>query len=167
MAQPTHHMTTRSRATSQGDWGLTWSVTLADQPLSLFFSISWLSFIHCVHCILLSIPYRLLVDFLCFPFLYSFFCLPWRRVVVIHLKIWFQFSFSFFHNVVRRVKQELNMKKIPFKFLVSKSRKNHSVTNICCRAFCLAPNKRELSNLLTLSISLEASISRKRPATFP
>ena len=51
-------------------------------------------------------------------------------------------------------------KKIQFEFFINKSLKNHSAKNICRRAFCLAPNERELSNLLTLSISLEASIAR-------
>ena len=47
------------------------------------------------------------------------------------------------------------IKKIPFKFFIIKSLKIHSAKNICRIAFCLAPNERELSNLITLSISLE------------
>ena len=52
-----------------------------------------------------------------------------------------------------------NRKKIQFEFFVNKSLKIHNAKNICCRAFCLAPNERELSNLLTLSISSEGAIS--------
>ena len=54
------------------------------------------------------------------------------------------------------------IEKIQFRFFAKKSLKNHNLKNICPRDFCLAPNERELSNLLTLSISLEAPISRMR-----
>ena len=59
------------------------------------------------------------------------------------------------------------LKKIQFEFFVNKSLKIHNAKNICRRAFCLAPNERELSNLLTLSISLEAPISWMSSPTFP
>ena len=58
------------------------------------------------------------------------------------------------------------LKKIKkISFFIIKSLKIHSTKNICRRAFCLASNERELSNLLILSISLEASIGQSRPAT--
>ena len=54
---------------------------------------------------------------------------------------------------------------IPYEFFLTKSLKNHSAKSICCQAFCLGTNARELSNLLTLSISLEAPICPRRPST--
>ena len=59
------------------------------------------------------------------------------------------------------------MKKIQFEFFEKKSLKNHNKKNICPRDFCLAPNEREFSKLLTLSISLEAPIARSRCPTSP
>ena len=53
------------------------------------------------------------------------------------------------------------LKKIQFEFFVKKSLKNHNSKNICTRTFCLAPNKRALSNLLTLLILSSAAISQK------
>ena len=38
-------------------------------------------------------------------------------------------------------------KKIQFTIFINKSSKNHNAKNICRRAFCLAPNGRELLNL--------------------
>ena len=55
-----------------------------------------------------------------------------------------------------------NQKKIQFGIFVKKSLKNHNSKNICPRDFCLAPNERELSNLLTLSISFEGPFARSR-----
>merc|ERR1712074_464085 len=52
-----------------------------------------------------------------------------------------------------------NRKKIQFEFFLNKYSKIHNAKNICCRAFCLAPNERELSNLLTLLILSEGAIS--------
>ena len=51
------------------------------------------------------------------------------------------------------VKIRKKLKKIPSKSFVKKDWKNHNAKNICRREFCLAPNERELSNLLSLSIS--------------
>ena len=51
------------------------------------------------------------------------------------------------------------LKKIQFRFFAKKSLKNHNLKNICPRDFCLAPNERELSNLLTLSIWFEGPIA--------
>ena len=52
-----------------------------------------------------------------------------------------------------------------FEFFVTKSLKNHDAKNICLRAFCLAPKKRELIDLLTLSILSEGAIGRSRYKT--
>ena len=52
-----------------------------------------------------------------------------------------------------------NRKKIQFEFFVNKSLKIHNAKNICYRAFCLAPNESKISNLLTLTISLEATFA--------
>ena len=41
-------------------------------------------------------------------------------------------------------------KKIQFAFFVNKSLKIHSAKNICPTDLCLAPNERQLLNLLTL-----------------
>ena len=50
-----------------------------------------------------------------------------------------------------------NRGKNQFEFFKNKSLNNHSAKNIFYREFYLAPNERELSNLLTLSISLDAA----------
>ena len=70
------------------------------------------------------------------------------------------------HSFIDPTQNCKKSKKISFKFFINKSLKNHSAKNICRRAFCLAPNERELSNLLTLSISLEAPICLWRSITF-
>ena len=56
--------------------------------------------------------------------------------------------------------------KIQLKFFVKKSLKIHNSKNICRRAFCLAPNERELSNLLILLILSKGAISRMGFSTF-
>ena len=58
-------------------------------------------------------------------------------------------SLLILHKIVK------NKKKILFEFFVKKDWKIHNSENICRRAFCLAPNERKLSHLLTLSISFE------------
>ena len=72
-----------------------------------------------------------------------------------------------FKNSIDPTQNEKKMKKIQFKFFINKFFKNYNAKNICCRAFCLVPNERELSNLLTLSISLEATFGRLRFPTSP
>ena len=64
------------------------------------------------------------------------------------------------HSFIDPTQNHKKFKKIQFEFFVNKSLKIHSAKNICRRAFCLAPNERELSNLPTLSISSEGAISR-------
>ena len=59
-----------------------------------------------------------------------------------------------------------NRGKNQFEFFKNKSLKNHNAKNICYREFYLAPNERELSNLLTLLISLEGSFAWIRYSTF-
>ena len=59
------------------------------------------------------------------------------------------------------------LKRFHSNFFVNKYLKNHSSKNIWRRAFCLAPNEREILNLLTLIISMEALISGMRCPTFP
>ena len=73
-----------------------------------------------------------------------------------------QTSIHFFIDPIQNHKKS---EKIQFEFFVKKSLKNHNSKNICPRDFCLAPNERELSNLLTLSITLEFPICQLRPAT--
>ena len=72
-------------------------------------------------------------------------------------------SLLILHKIVKnRTKPTQNRKKsnkIKFEFYVKKNWKIHNSKNICRRKFCLGPNERELSNLLALSISLEASIA--------
>ena len=63
------------------------------------------------------------------------------------------------HSFIDPTQNHKKSKKIQFKFFVNKCLKNHSAKNICPRAFCLAPNERELSNLLTLSISSKGAIA--------
>ena len=53
-------------------------------------------------------------------------------------------------NVVTRQNIKKS-KKIQFAIFINKSLKNQNAKNICHRAFCLAPNEKELSNLLTRS----------------
>ena len=59
-----------------------------------------------------------------------------------------------------------NRGKNQFEFFKNKSLKNHNAKTICYREFYLAPNERELSNLLTLLISLEATFSQMKPTAF-
>ena len=74
-----------------------------------------------------------------------------------------QTSIHFFIDPTQNRKKS---KKILFEFFVKKDSKIHNSKNICRRELCLAPNERELSNLLTLSISFEGPIGRLRFPTF-
>ena len=56
-----------------------------------------------------------------------------------------QTSIHFFIDPTQNHKK---LKKIQFEFFVKKSLKNHNSKNICCRAFCLAANERELLVLI-------------------
>ena len=63
------------------------------------------------------------------------------------------------HSFIDPFQNHEKSEKNQFEFFVNKYSKIHNAKNICCRAFCLAPNERELSNLLTLLISSEGAIS--------
>ena len=70
------------------------------------------------------------------------------------------------HSFIDPTQNHKKSKEIQFKYFVNKSLKNHNAKDICRRAFCLAPNERELSNILTLLISFEGPISRMSSETF-
>ena len=59
-------------------------------------------------------------------------------------------SMYFFIDLTKNQKK---FKKIQSEFFIKKDLKNHKSKNICRRTFCLVPNERELSNLLTPLIS--------------
>ena len=90
-------------------------------------------------------------------------CLPVMPAVAVRKKVVSisHFSKSFYFQLLQiflfgKSNQKQLYVLIALKIREQKSLKIHSAKNICHRAFCLAPNERELSNLLTLSISLEA-----------
>ena len=73
---------------------------------------------------------------------------------------------TWIHSFIDPTQNHKKSKKIQFEFFVNKSLKIHNAKNICPRDFCLAPNERELSNLLTLSISSKGAIALRSSETF-